>query len=239
MPAACWSTARTSPSRPPAKRDIGMVFQNYALFPHLTVAENVAFPLEMRNVAKAEIDDARRRKRWAGRARRLRGAAAAPALGRAAAARGAGPRHRLRPAPPAARRAVRRARPQAARDDAARGPPAAAPARPDDDLHHPRPGGGAGPVRPHRGDEQGRASSRSPARPRSTSGRPPASSPTSWARATSCAASAGAGGRGRRSTAAARCRTWPRSRRSGEKVGVLMRPERFSGDGDATACTAR
>ena len=41
---------------PPAKRDIGMVFQNYALFPHLTVARNVAFPLEMRNLRRAEID---------------------------------------------------------------------------------------------------------------------------------------------------------------------------------------
>ena len=41
---------------PPAKRDIGMVFQNYALFPHLSVAANVAFPLEMRNVAKPEIE---------------------------------------------------------------------------------------------------------------------------------------------------------------------------------------
>jgi putative spermidine/putrescine transport system ATP-binding protein len=41
---------------PPAKRDIGMVFQNYALFPHLTVKANVAFPLEMRNIGKAEID---------------------------------------------------------------------------------------------------------------------------------------------------------------------------------------
>ncbi len=39
----------------PARRDIGMVFQNYALFPHLTVWANVAFPLEMRNVGKAEI----------------------------------------------------------------------------------------------------------------------------------------------------------------------------------------
>ncbi|MBV8189115.1 MAG: ATP-binding cassette domain-containing protein, partial [Alphaproteobacteria bacterium] len=39
---------------PPARRDIGMVFQNYALFPHLTVAGNVAFPLEMRNVGRAE-----------------------------------------------------------------------------------------------------------------------------------------------------------------------------------------
>jgi spermidine/putrescine ABC transporter ATP-binding subunit len=41
---------------PPARRDIGMVFQNYALFPHLTVAGNVAFPLEMRNITRAEID---------------------------------------------------------------------------------------------------------------------------------------------------------------------------------------
>jgi spermidine/putrescine ABC transporter ATP-binding subunit len=39
---------------PPAKRDIGMVFQNYALFPHMTVAENIAFPLQMRKVPKVE-----------------------------------------------------------------------------------------------------------------------------------------------------------------------------------------
>ncbi len=39
----------------PAKRNIGMVFQNYALFPHMTVADNVAFPLEMRGAGKGEI----------------------------------------------------------------------------------------------------------------------------------------------------------------------------------------
>jgi putative spermidine/putrescine transport system ATP-binding protein len=39
---------------PPHKRDIGMVFQNYALFPHLTIEENVAFPLSVRKVSKAE-----------------------------------------------------------------------------------------------------------------------------------------------------------------------------------------
>ena len=39
----------------PAKRDIGMVFQNYALFPHMTIAENIAFPLEMRKVPKDQI----------------------------------------------------------------------------------------------------------------------------------------------------------------------------------------
>jgi putative spermidine/putrescine transport system ATP-binding protein len=40
---------------PPNKRDIGMVFQNYALFPHLTVAENLAFPLQVRNLSRADI----------------------------------------------------------------------------------------------------------------------------------------------------------------------------------------
>jgi putative spermidine/putrescine transport system ATP-binding protein len=37
---------------PPHRRDIGMVFQNYALFPHMTAAENIAFPLQMRKVPK-------------------------------------------------------------------------------------------------------------------------------------------------------------------------------------------
>jgi putative spermidine/putrescine transport system ATP-binding protein len=41
---------------PPWKRNAGMVFQSYALFPHLTVAQNVAFGLEMRKVPRAEID---------------------------------------------------------------------------------------------------------------------------------------------------------------------------------------
>ena len=40
---------------PPERRDIGMVFQNYALFPHLTVRRNLAFGLEMRNIPKAEM----------------------------------------------------------------------------------------------------------------------------------------------------------------------------------------
>ena len=40
---------------PPYRRDIGMVFQHYALFPHMTVRRNVGFPLEMRRLARDEI----------------------------------------------------------------------------------------------------------------------------------------------------------------------------------------
>ena len=39
---------------PPHKRGIGMVFQDYALFPHMTVAENLAFPLEVRKMDRSE-----------------------------------------------------------------------------------------------------------------------------------------------------------------------------------------
>jgi putative spermidine/putrescine transport system ATP-binding protein len=41
--------------QPPQKRDLGMVFQSYAVFPHLTVSENIAFPLEVRKVPAADI----------------------------------------------------------------------------------------------------------------------------------------------------------------------------------------
>src|SRR5210317_2299916 len=41
---------------PPNKRGIGMVFQNYALFPHMTVKENLKFPLEVRKVDANEIE---------------------------------------------------------------------------------------------------------------------------------------------------------------------------------------
>jgi putative spermidine/putrescine transport system ATP-binding protein len=41
---------------PPYRRDIGMVFQHYALFPHMSVRRNVAFPLEMRRLPRTEID---------------------------------------------------------------------------------------------------------------------------------------------------------------------------------------
>ncbi|PVA07932.1 ABC transporter ATP-binding protein [Thalassorhabdomicrobium marinisediminis] len=46
---------------PPHKRGIGMVFQNYALFPHMTIAENLAFPLEVRKIGKSEREEKVRR----------------------------------------------------------------------------------------------------------------------------------------------------------------------------------
>jgi putative spermidine/putrescine transport system ATP-binding protein len=44
-------------SLPPHKRNIGMVFQNYALFPHMTVHQNIAFPLTVRGYSKADIGE--------------------------------------------------------------------------------------------------------------------------------------------------------------------------------------
>src|SRR3954470_23789679 len=40
---------------PPHRRNVGMVFQNYALFPHMTAAENIAFPLKQRRVGKRDM----------------------------------------------------------------------------------------------------------------------------------------------------------------------------------------
>jgi putative spermidine/putrescine transport system ATP-binding protein len=51
---AIWLNGQPLHGVPPHRRNIGMVFQSYALFPHLTVAENVAFPLRVRHRAKAE-----------------------------------------------------------------------------------------------------------------------------------------------------------------------------------------
>ena len=50
-----WIDGTRATNLPPHARGLGLVFQNYALFPHMTVAENVAFPLEMRRLPRAEI----------------------------------------------------------------------------------------------------------------------------------------------------------------------------------------
>jgi putative spermidine/putrescine transport system ATP-binding protein len=50
-----WIDGRDVTDVPPSRRGIGMVFQNYALMPHMTIFQNIAFPLQIRRVAAAEI----------------------------------------------------------------------------------------------------------------------------------------------------------------------------------------
>ncbi len=135
----------------PHKRDVGMVFQNYALFPHLDVAANIAFPLKLRRVPGAprssrRVEAALEMVKLAGYgARRV-----ARALRRPAAARGARARDRVRAAHRADGRAAVGARQAAARADADRAAAAAREARHDHDLRDARPARGADDVGPRR-----------------------------------------------------------------------------------------
>jgi len=56
MAGECVSSAKEHISIPPERRDIGMVFQSYAVWPHMTVWGNVAYPLQMHKVGKEEVD---------------------------------------------------------------------------------------------------------------------------------------------------------------------------------------
>ena len=82
--------------RDPKDRDIAMVFQDYALYPHMTVAANMAFSLLYRGVTKSQIKRARRRGCPGARHRHIARALSATALGRTAPARRHGTRHRAR-----------------------------------------------------------------------------------------------------------------------------------------------
>ena len=109
----------------PADRDIAMVFQNYALYPHMSVYDNMAYGLRNRGTPKDEIE-----RRVAEAARILAidaflEAQAARAVRRPAPARRHGPRHRARAAGVPVRRAAVQPRRQAARADARRDPQAA------------------------------------------------------------------------------------------------------------------
>ena len=138
---------------PPYRRNLGMVFQNYALFPHMTVADNIAFPLKLRGCRRPSAPGWSAR-RWSWSICRARRALAAPALGRPAAARGAWPARGLQAAAAADGRAAGRARQAAAREPADRDAAPACRSRHDLHLCDARPGRGAHHVRPHRRHER-------------------------------------------------------------------------------------
>ena len=105
---------------PPKDRDIAMVFQNYALYPHMTVYDNMAFGLKMRKFPKAEIETRVREAAQMLGIQELLDPQAPPALGRSAAAGRRRARHRAAPAGVPLRRAPVKPGRQAPRPDARR-----------------------------------------------------------------------------------------------------------------------
>ena len=161
----------------PKERDIAMVFQNYALYPHLNVAENIAFGLRLR---KSRSRRSRSASQWAAKMLDL-----TPYLDRRPKELSGGQRQRVAMGRAIVRqpqvvpdgRAALEPRREAARPDARRHREAPARARDDDDLRHARPGRGDDDGRPRRGDEPRACSSRwtrrsgSTTRPRTCSSR--------------------------------------------------------------------
>ena len=158
---------------PPKDRDIAMVFQNYALYPHMTVADNMAFSLKM-----AKMKESERKERVAEAARILepdrvpRPQAQGP-LGWSAPAGRDGPRDRAQAAGVLHGRAAVEPRREDACADPHRHRQAPAGPRRHHRLRHPRPGRGHDDGRPGRGDE-GRLppAGRHPAEPLRPSGEP-------------------------------------------------------------------
>ena len=167
---------------PPKHRDIAMVFQNYALYPYLDVRANIGFPLKMAGVRKAE------RERRVTEAAEMLGltslldSQARSALGRRAPAGRHGASDRAQPAGVPDGRAAVQPRRQAAGQDAGRHRRAAAPARRDDAVRHPRSGRGDDDGSPRRGACATGACSSAARRASSTARRPTCSWPASSAR---------------------------------------------------------
>ena len=105
---------------PPDDRDIAMVFQNYALYPHMTVRQNIAFPLKHARRPEGGDRGARVERRAALGIEELLERKPTAAFGRAAPARGDGPRDRAATAGVSDGRAAVEPRRQAARADARR-----------------------------------------------------------------------------------------------------------------------
>ena len=138
---------------PPDHRQLGMVFQSYAIWPHMTVFDNVAYPLRIRRKSKAEIKQSASTRRCGWSRWRSIAERPAPALSGGQQQRVAIARALVfEPEVLAARRAVVQSRCAAAHADGRRVPRAAEAARHHQPLRHPRPGGGDGAVRPRRGD---------------------------------------------------------------------------------------
>ena len=139
---------------PPRDRDIAMVFQNYALYPHMTVFENMSFGLKLRRVKKRRNSHAGRAGRANPRHHRSFRPPSEAALGRPAPARRHGPRHCAQSEGVPVRRAAVQSRRQAARADADRNQARAPEGQDDDDLRNPRPGRGDDSRRSSGGDER-------------------------------------------------------------------------------------
>ncbi len=137
----------------PKDRDIAMVFQNYALYPHMTVYENMAFGLKLRKFPKAEIDARVREAARCSGLEPLPGAQAEGALRRPAPARRPRPRDRAQAEGVPLRRAALEPRRQDARLDAHGDLEAPRAPRRDDDLRDARPGRGDDDGRPDLRDE--------------------------------------------------------------------------------------
>ena len=167
---------------PPAERGLAMVFQSYALYPHMSVADNMAFSLRLAGVGKARALPEGPRGGPRPAARAAARAQAARALRRPAPARRDRPRDRAQPQGLPVRRAALQPRRRAARADADRARPAARGAQGDHDLRHPRSGRGDDAGRPDRGAGRRRWCSRPARRSSSTTTRRTCSSPASSAR---------------------------------------------------------
>ena len=169
---------------PPYQRNVNTVFQSYALFPHLTIYENVAFGLRRKGVKDSEIKSRVVGDAPARRAARVREAQADPDLRRPGPARRPRPRPDQSAGRPPSRRAARRARPEAPQADAGRAEAHPAGGRDHVHLRDPRPGRGDDDVRSDRRHERRAATSSSATRRASTSARRPGSSPASSGSAT-------------------------------------------------------